>query len=262
MTNRSRETPEQPNQLRESQLAAGLKLSQRIAEGEKLLERVKNPTIVTPSTLEQTKRDFDKWSAYNKELLQRLFTTAELAEEYVTRVGGGISIGEPTYGAKLERLQKDISEKIHRLESISERIGLIPVADGVNAPGPTAQTRAGSVGDEVIEQKVFIVHGHDNAAKEMTARFLEKLGLEAIVLHEQPNSGRTLIEKLEHHSAVKFAIALLTPDDLGAAKAEAANLSPRARQNVILELGYFIGKLGRGRVCALYKGPSSCRTIS
>jgi predicted nucleotide-binding protein len=98
---------------------------------------------------------------------------------------------------------------------------------------------------------VFLVHGHDEAVRESVARFLEKLDLHPIILHEQPNRGRTLIEKFEAHADVEFAIVLLTPDDVGGL-ASGGELKTRARQNVILELGYFIGRLGRSRVCALY----------
>jgi hypothetical protein len=102
--------------------------------------------------------------------------------------------------------------------------------------------------------KVFIVHGHDEGALQTLARFLEKLGLEAIVLKERPNQGRTVIEKYEAYaSEVGFAVVLLTPDDLASAIAETAQ-NRRARQNVIFELGYFAGRLGRGRVCLLRKG--------
>ena len=104
-----------------------------------------------------------------------------------------------------------------------------------------------------ITDRAFVVHGHDNAAKESVARFLEKLGIKAIILHEQPSGSRSLIEKLEHYSDVGFAIVLLTPDDEGRARASSEDLRPRARQNVILELGYFIGRLKRARVCALHK---------
>lgn len=104
-------------------------------------------------------------------------------------------------------------------------------------------------------KKVFVVHGRDGEAKETVARFLEKLDLDPIILHEQPNSGRTIIEKFETYSGdTAFSVVLLTPDDLGATKGKEQSLQPRARQNVILELGYFLGRLGRGRVCALYKG--------
>lgn len=101
-------------------------------------------------------------------------------------------------------------------------------------------------------RKVFIVHGHDDAAREAVARYLEKLGFEAIILHEQASQGRTVIEKIEAHSEVGFAVVLLTPDDFGGAKGEQP--SERARQNVLLELGFFVGKLGRPRVCALKRG--------
>lgn len=104
-------------------------------------------------------------------------------------------------------------------------------------------------------RKVFVVHGRDNEAKESTARFLEKLSLQAVILHEQPSSGRTIIEKFETYSEdVGFAVVLLTPDDIGGLNAVPHGLKPRARQNVILELGYFIGRLGRTNVCALHKG--------
>lgn len=100
---------------------------------------------------------------------------------------------------------------------------------------------------------VFIVHGRDEGTKEAVARFIEKLGLEAVILHERSNEGHTIIEKLERHSQTAFAIVLLTPDDLGALREDKRNLQPRARQNVIFEFGYFIAKLGRNRVCALVK---------
>ena len=102
--------------------------------------------------------------------------------------------------------------------------------------------------------EIFIVHGKDNETKETIARFLEHLGLKPVILHEQLNQGRTIIEKFEQHAQVGFAVALLTPDDVGALQEDARNLKPRARQNVVFELGYFIGRLGRERVCALTKG--------
>jgi predicted nucleotide-binding protein len=103
-------------------------------------------------------------------------------------------------------------------------------------------------------RKVFIVHGHDTEARETVARFINKFGLQPIILDEQPNEGKTVIEKFETHSDVHFAVVLMTPDDLGTSKNKPQDLKPRARQNVILELGYFVAKLGRDRVCCLNKG--------
>lgn len=102
--------------------------------------------------------------------------------------------------------------------------------------------------------RVFIVHGHDEGAKEATARFIAQLDLKPIILHEQPNAGWTIIEKLERHLDVGFAVVLLTPDDVGGRAQDPPQLRNRARQNVVLELGLFIGALGRARVCALHKG--------
>lgn len=100
---------------------------------------------------------------------------------------------------------------------------------------------------------IFIVHGHDESAKQSVARFIERLELRAVILHEQPNAGRTIIEKFEEYANVGFAIVLLTPDDIGYPRDKPDEKKQRARQNVIFELGFFIGKLGRERVCALYK---------
>ncbi|MGQ7952122.1 TIR domain-containing protein, partial [Providencia huashanensis] len=101
--------------------------------------------------------------------------------------------------------------------------------------------------------KVFIVHGRDDLAKTEVARFVEKLGFSAIILHEQASSGKTIIEKIEAHTNVGFAIILYTPCDTGGFAGENI-LKPRARQNVVFEHGYLIGKLGRHNVCALVKG--------
>ena len=103
-------------------------------------------------------------------------------------------------------------------------------------------------------RRIFVVHGHDETVKETVARFLSQLNLEPVILHEQPNQGRTVIEKFEGHADVDFAVVLLTPDDVGQAAGSSGAKKPRARQNVIFELGYFIGRIGRSRVCALHKG--------
>jgi predicted nucleotide-binding protein len=103
-------------------------------------------------------------------------------------------------------------------------------------------------------RRVFIVHGRDDAAKEGLARYLSQLELTPIILHEQSSGGKTIIEKFETHADVDFAVVLLTPDDLGGLNDGSSQTKPRARQNVILELGFFFGSLGRGRVAALHKG--------
>ena len=117
----------------------------------------------------------------------------------------------------------------------------------VAAPSETAQPSV-----LPSSNQVFVIHGSDHGIKSEIARFLENLGLEPVILHEQADQGLTIIEKFEQSAHAGFAVALLTPDDVGGTNQ--GNLQPRARQNVVLELGYFIGKLGRSRVCALRQG--------
>lgn len=104
--------------------------------------------------------------------------------------------------------------------------------------------------------RVFIVHGHDEASKVKVARLVEKLGYEAVILHEQANRGMTVIEKIEANSNVGFAVVIYSPDDAGNTRTEATGgeLLPRARQNVVFEHGYLIAKLGRDRVAPLVVG--------
>lgn len=105
-------------------------------------------------------------------------------------------------------------------------------------------------GQTIINNKIFIVHGHDGELKQSVARIIEKQGIEAIILSEQANQGRTIIEKFEDYSDVSGAICLFTADDFGRAKSDETEQT-RARQNVVLETGYFMGKLGRNRTVIL-----------
>lgn len=106
------------------------------------------------------------------------------------------------------------------------------------------------------KNKVFIVHGHDNETKQEVARFIESIGLEAIILHEQASRSMTIIEKIEYYSSeVNFSIVLYTPCDKGRGAKEINILArDRARQNVVFEHGYLMAKIGRENVCALVKG--------
>lgn len=105
-----------------------------------------------------------------------------------------------------------------------------------------------------LANEVFIVHGHDNELKTEIARFIESLDLKPIILHEQSSNGKTIIEKIEHYSNAGFGIVLYTSCDLGCAKDAQESMKSRARQNVVFEHGYLIGKLGRQRVTAIVKG--------
>lgn len=129
------------------------------------------------------------------------------------------------------------------IEALKADLDDLPPAE----PGPASKARSSA-----RSSRIFLVHGHNEAVRETVARFLEKLGIEVIILHEQANGGRTIIEKIEHNSDVGMAVVLLTHDDVGGKVG--GQMEPRVRQNVLLELGYFIGSLGRHKVCALRSG--------
>ena len=142
---------------------------------------------------------------------------------------------------RVNTLRKQIDGLIRHKKNLERKIRLQKEAP-LSAALPQSQVRG---------NKIFLVHGHDREMKETTARLLEKLKLDVVIMDEKANRGKTLIEKLEDlASDVGYAVVLMTADDEGNAKGKSPK--PRARQNVIIELGYFIGKLGRDRVCVLY----------
>ena len=164
---------------------------------------------------------------------------------------------EPSLGEKIADLYKNIDQKIHRIDSIIERLELIPLTKAATAGAPQESESARS---PEKTKKVFVVHGHDEIAKANLEVFLHEIGLEPVVLHRQADEGLTIIEKFEKHSDVGYAFILLTPDEISYVKADESKDDNkrqeeyRARPNVIFEFGYFVGKLGRSRVCCLYTG--------
>lgn len=124
--------------------------------------------------------------------------------------------------------------------------------DDSSDEGASGQVPSPSTNGEMqtpINGKVFVVHGRNDSVRATVTSFLSRIGLDPIVLQDQPNEGRTIIEKFEDYSDVGFAVVLLTPDDIGGLND--SDLNPRPRQNVVLEWGFFLGKLGRDRVAAL-----------
>jgi predicted nucleotide-binding protein len=114
-----------------------------------------------------------------------------------------------------------------------------PVAANIASPARTPSS------------DVFVVHGHDHGLKNAVARFVHTLGLNPVILHEKADAGHTIIEKLEDHASPGFAVVLCTKDDVGHAAGPGHTLRDRPRQHVVLELGFFLGRLGRERVCAI-----------
>lgn len=244
MVKKNNQEDQFPFSLNISRTDAEQKIRIQIEKGYK----IRNLNINTKKELNVAENEQNKWSKYNEELLARIFDNQTVVKEYKNSVYfPGLSIfGEEAFAYKIDNFRKDTDEKINYLDALIERLELIPEVVKNISPTTLKITKSKT-------RDIFIVHGWDEAAKESVSRFIEKIDLNPIILHEKPNAGRTIIEKFEDYSNVGFAIVLLTPDDIGSSKDELDKAKPRARQNVIFELGYFIGKLGRGNVCALYK---------
>ena len=165
------------------------------------------------------------------------------------------SIGYP-FSDLVARIENEKQPNCYTLASVRDILGALKGASKILEAQQTINPcikNAPSKKPNFSENKVFIVHGHDSGLLHSVARYISSFNIEPIILQEQTGNGQTIIEKLETNSDVNFAIVLLTPDDLGKAVSE-KELKHRARQNVILELGYFLGKLERTNVRALYDG--------
>jgi predicted nucleotide-binding protein len=222
-------------------------LLKRIEIGSEILARA----IQTMPQLDQAKVDFDQWSDYNEELLKQSFNNPqnEYKNDYATEYSVGFYLGGSSPQEKLNDFKENLEKKINVLRRLHAKVDLlksdIEIASAVLVK-TTVSTEA--------NQNIFIVHGHDEAAKTKTARFIEKLGLNPIILHEQASGSKTVIEKIEAYSNVGFGIVLYTACDIGAKSEENPKYKSRARQNVVFEHGFLIGKIGRENVCALVKG--------
>jgi predicted nucleotide-binding protein len=211
-------------------------LQAQIDIGLKIEAQPQSIGLPTSSASRRYRETYEPWHAYNVELLSNMFTTNRYGCDYD--------------GRTFRTLQSEINalRSFHDLLEFIPEDPRIAKAVTVSESQPTQNSK-----------RVFVVHGHDNEAKQTVARFLEKLGLQPIILHNQSNRGQTIIEKFEEYSDVRFAVVLITPDDIGAStedfgsKGDAA-LRPRARQNVVFEHGFLVAKLGCGNVCALVKG--------
>ena len=208
--------------------------------------QIRNRRIAIEDDLEKARAERNRWSKFNIELLNRSFDDISIAKEYE---GSGFVVAvNQSFGEEVQGFRRNVDRSIESLESIRERLKLIPA---------TGDRPSSFPGDRSSGKEVLIVHGHDEGARESVSRFIERLGLNPIVLHELPDKGMTIIEELEDHSNVSYAIVLLTPDDVGVSADRADRKEEwkgRARQNVVFELGMLVGKLGRSRVCVLRKG--------
>ncbi len=241
-----------PIEMTMSREDAKMRLVARIEKGKDLLQ----VQIVSADTLKSAKYDYEKWNAFNAELLKQIFTTEELSSEYSWWVGC-LGTGFESLGQLIAEHHETVTDKLRRLDSIVERLELFPISSSVSEEQAAKHGHAESI---TRSRKVFVVHGQDELAKTSLEVFLHEIGLEPIVLHRQADEGFTVIEKFEKHSDVGYAFILLTPDEVAYLRSDEALLDDkrkkefRARPNVIFEFGYFVGKPSRSRVCCIYTG--------
>ena len=195
--------------------------------------------------------EFDKWSRRVKRGIDKFFGDMFKNLNDFTHISfkynGPRGMDGVEVPLDIKTYQNGLIEAVSLLESIIEEIK----EDAYDKT--TQEVNSVILLQKTDETKVFIVHGHDEAVKQEVARFIEKFGLEVIILHEKASSSKTIIEKIEAYTHdVGFGIVLYTECDIGGKDEE--SLNSRARQNVVFEHGYLIGKLGRSNVCSLVKG--------
>lgn len=202
-------------------------------------------TMIAQPTIEEP--DYYRWQNDTREYMTQAFGLGVANISNVSAAGRMFAHGSE--GDLTPHYKSGLQSQVALLNGCIEQLGerLVNWESGTT-PAPVKSVAAAPGND------VFVVHGHDEASKEGVARLLSRLGLTPTILHERPNQGRTIVEQFEDYADVDFAVVLLTVDDRGGKIDEPFEAQrPRARQNVWLELGFFLGRLGRARVCALYR---------
>ena len=219
----------------------------------KAIERLRKALDAIPELkkLQEESPQFEKWQRDTRVAITNTFEDKPQHVTDFNNISFSLSVlsGYATDSEFQEAYVDGLESAASVLESMIDEIN--EYWDDEDQTPTSSEIRNNS---QITTNKIFIVHGRDEGAKNMVARFLEKLALQPVILAEDPAKGRTIIEKFEHHAQVGYAIVLLTPDDTGSLQGDENDLKPRARQNVIFELGFFIGHLGRKHVCALTKG--------
>ena len=219
-------------------------LTKQVDTGKELLSR----SVQNESQLAALSADHRKWDTFNEMMLDQYFTTDHFRKVYDQAPGFAIMTfvdEEPRpLSERLSNVRDSIQYEVERLESIVDVLDMTP-EDSVASQNRELDRREG-----VRPQSVFLVHGHNGQLLAEVEAYLRKLKLGPIILKDEPNRGQTIIEKIETNANVGFVVVLLTGDDEGR-EMGAGELRRRARQNVVLELGYFMGHLGRKNVCAI-----------
>jgi predicted nucleotide-binding protein len=248
-----------PSSLLKSRTEVEAQLDSRIKAGQELLAK----PIKGSGDIQNAQASHAKWNEYNSSLLKRLFGGDEFQDQYDARVFTKTVAYPNDLGSQIGVFQETVRALLLRLESIRERTEMLDEPSlspsAIAPPYPASVPHA-----KPKSNNVFVVHSHDAEMERAVGNALLRLGLDPIVLHEKPNKGATIIEKFEANADMaEFAVILMSPDDIGrSSKSENAELRHRARQNVILEMGYFIGALKRKNVMVLLRGKDVVETPS
>lgn len=234
--------------LKVSRTRAEEVINRHLGEGQTLL--IDADPVATSEDFSVWDERRDRWVKLTEQALKTLFSNDEPVNEFGMACSIPFVMGEENLVQEFNWKKEAVDQGNRTLRSLHERLEYIDSPDDAAQPSDTRP------GTGSTEGKIFIVHGHDNRLKESVARLLDKTGDSNVtILHEQPNEGLTIIEKFEEHASTSdFAVVLLTGDDLGGpVGGDQSTQRPRGRQNVVFELGYFIGRISRSRVAVLYE---------
>ncbi|GIF20236.1 putative nucleotide-binding protein [Actinoplanes tereljensis] len=217
-----------------------MKLDRAVQELKSLKDAAAGPEVQRDGAVH------DAWKAKAAAVMRQALGDESPTLQQFNKIGYHIGIYSGALG-EAERDRQYFAQQVQRAAALIEAaIFEAELASDDGPPTPEAER----------PKTIFLVHGHD-AARYDVARFVERItGMSPVILAEQASRGKTLVEKFEEHAAdATYAIVLLTPDDVGRVKgAGSAADQPRARQNVVFELGFFFGKLGRDRVAVINSG--------
>jgi predicted nucleotide-binding protein len=227
-------------------------------EGQRLLELAADEQTVLIRDQEgymEWGRERSRWIKRTKDALAYVYDGEDAAQEFEGAAYPSVSFVGSAWQQNFESAYLNVQDAMNTLMSLSERLQYAEEPE----PQPTAhiQSKPVDMPAETGSPVIFLVHGHDHDTRDKVRSFLERAGdhkHDIVILDEKASRGQTVVEKLEEHaSASQYAVVLLTGDDQGGPAAELHNSQPRARQNVVLELGWFCGEIGREHVAVLYE---------